>query len=79
VLGGMIASSTISIFVVPVLFVIFTRVSYGKKQLAWLKAHRDDLLEKARRAEAQNIDPELEYDIAHAHEQNKADRAKHGK
>ena len=78
VLGGMIASSTISIFVVPVLFVIFTRVSYGKKQLAWLKAHRDDLLEKARRAEAQNIDPELEYDIAHAHEQNKADRARSG-
>jgi len=79
VLGGMIASSTISIFVVPVLFVIFTRISYGKKQLDWLKAHRDDLMEKARRAEAQNIDPELEYDIAHAHEQNKADRAKHGK
>jgi len=79
VLGGMLASSTISIFVVPVLFVLFTRLSYGKKQLAWLKAHRDDLVEKARRAEAQNIDPELEYDIAHAHEQNKADRAKHGK
>ncbi len=78
VLGGMIASSTISIFVVPVLFVIFTRISYGKKQLDWLKAHRDDLLEKARRAEAQNIDPELEYDIAHAHEQNKADRARSG-
>src|ERR1700744_3346041 len=67
VLGGMIASSTISIFVFPVLFVLFTRLSYGKKQLAWLKAHRDDLVEKARRAEAQNIDPELEYDIAHAH------------
>ncbi|MBS1528410.1 MAG: efflux RND transporter permease subunit, partial [Bacteroidetes bacterium] len=39
VLGGMIASSTISIFIVPVLFVLFTRVSYGKKQLKWLQDH----------------------------------------
>ena len=77
VLGGMIASSTISIFVVPVLFVLFTRFSYGKKQLAWLQDHREDLLEKARRAEAQNIDAELEYEIAASHEENKASRAEH--
>jgi HAE1 family hydrophobic/amphiphilic exporter-1 len=79
VLGGMIASSTISIFVVPVLFVIFTRFSYGKKQLDWLRDHRDDLLEKARRAEAENIDPELEYEIAASHEENKVSRAAHEK
>lgn len=79
VLGGMIASSTISIFIVPVLFVLITRFSYGKKQLAWLQAHREDLLEKARRVEAENIDPELEYDIAQAHADNKADRARHTK
>ncbi|WP_184545399.1 efflux RND transporter permease subunit [Mucilaginibacter sp. FT3.2] len=74
VLGGMIASSTISIFIVPVLFVLFTRFSYGKKQLAYLQDHHEDLLEKARKVEAQNIDPELEYDIAEAraeHEQSK--------
>ncbi len=74
VLGGMIASSTISIFIVPVLFVLFTRMSYGKKQLAWLQANHEDLMEKERRAEAQNLDPELEYDIAQAHAQNNADR-----
>jgi HAE1 family hydrophobic/amphiphilic exporter-1 len=79
VLGGMIASSTISIFVVPVLFVIFTRFSYGKKQLDWLRDHREDLLEKARRAEEQNIDAELEYEIAASHEENKASRAEHDK
>jgi HAE1 family hydrophobic/amphiphilic exporter-1 len=79
VLGGMIASSTISIFIVPVLFVLITRLSYGKKQLAWLQAHREDLLEKARRVEAENIDPELEYDIAQAHADNQADRARHTK
>jgi HAE1 family hydrophobic/amphiphilic exporter-1 len=76
VLGGMIASSTISIFIVPVLFVLFTRLSYGKKQLAWLQANHQDLMDKAKRVEEQNIDPELEYDIAMAHAENKASREK---
>ncbi len=66
VLGGMIASSTISIFIVPVLFVLFTKWSYGKKKLAYLQEHRDELIEKSRKVEEENIDPELEYDIAHA-------------
>jgi HAE1 family hydrophobic/amphiphilic exporter-1 len=63
VLGGMIASSTISIFVVPVLFVLFTKFSYGKKKLDWLQAHHDELMEKGKKVEEQNIDPEIEYDI----------------
>jgi len=78
VLGGMIASSTISIFIVPVLFVLFTRFSYGKKQLAWLQEHHDELMEKAKKVEESNIDPELEYDIAESHHQNKADREAKG-
>lgn len=77
VLGGMIASSTISIFIVPVLFVLFTRFSYGKKQLQWLQDHHEELLEKARRVEESNIDPELEYDIAESRAANKASRAEH--
>src|SRR6202012_4664316 len=36
VLGGMLAASTIAIFVVPVLFVLITKLSYGKKQLEYL-------------------------------------------
>ncbi|WP_259070238.1 efflux RND transporter permease subunit [Mucilaginibacter sp. X4EP1] len=80
VLGGMIASSTISIFIVPVLFVLFTRLSYGKKELAWLQENHELLMEKARKVEEQNIDPELEYDIAQANAQNKAERDEiHGK
>ncbi len=75
VLGGMIASSTISIFIVPVLFVLFTRFSYGKKQLAWLQANHGLLMEKAKKVEEQNIDPELEYDIAQDHEDRKAAEA----
>jgi HAE1 family hydrophobic/amphiphilic exporter-1 len=68
VLGGMIASTSISIFIVPVLFVLFTRFSYGKKQLAYLQAHHEELMEKEKKVENQNIDPELEYEI----EQSKA-------
>ena len=74
VLGGMIASSTISIFIVPVLFVLFTRFSYGKKQLAYLHEHQDELREKSERVEAQNIDPELEYEIALEKERAKAEK-----
>ena len=72
VLGGMIASSTLSIFIVPVLYVLLTRWSYGAKELAWLKAHRADLMEKSRRVESRNIDPELEFDIEQAHREHKA-------
>jgi HAE1 family hydrophobic/amphiphilic exporter-1 len=74
VLGGMIASSSISIFIVPVLYVLFTRMSYGEKHLAWLQEHHEDLMEKARRVEEQNIDPQLEYEIEQAHKEHKASR-----
>jgi HAE1 family hydrophobic/amphiphilic exporter-1 len=63
VLGGMLAASTLAIFIVPVLFVLITKVSYGKKQLDWLLAHHDELMEKAKKVEAQDIDAELEYEI----------------
>ena len=47
----------------PVLFVLITRGSYGRKKLEYLQAHHADLMEKARRVEQQNIDPELEFEI----------------
>ena len=74
VLGGMIASSSISIFIVPVLFVLFTKISYGKKKLDWLQEHHEELMEKESKVEQQTLDPELEYDIAQAHAENNADR-----
>jgi HAE1 family hydrophobic/amphiphilic exporter-1 len=78
VLGGMIASSTISIFIVPVLYVLLTRWSYGKKELEWLKAHRAELEEKTRKVESQNIDPELEFEIQLAHLEHKANKERQG-
>ncbi len=65
VLGGMLAASSIAIFIVPVLFVVITRFSYGKKKLEYLLAHHEELMEKAKRAEEENIDAELEFEIAH--------------
>ncbi len=43
VLGGMIAASSLAIFIVPVLFVVIIKISYGKKKLAWLAEHREEL------------------------------------
>ncbi len=63
VLGGMLAATTIAIFIVPVLFVIITRLSYGQAKLDYLHAHHEELMEKTKRVEQQNIDPELEYDL----------------
>jgi len=47
VLGGMIAASSIAIFIVPVLFVVIVRIAYGKKELEYLAAHKDELTAKA--------------------------------
>jgi hydrophobe/amphiphile efflux-1 (HAE1) family protein len=74
VLGGMLAASSIAIFIVPVLYVVITRVSYGKKRLDYLKAHHHNLMEKAKKVEAQNIDPELEYEIQKSRELSKSDQ-----
>jgi hydrophobic/amphiphilic exporter-1 (mainly G- bacteria), HAE1 family len=68
VLGGMLAASTLAIFIVPVLFVVITRLSYGKKQLDYLQAHHDELMEKAKKVEQQDIDPALEYEIQKSRE-----------
>jgi len=39
VLGGMLAATSLAIFIVPVLFVVITRVAYSKEKLAQLKEH----------------------------------------
>jgi hydrophobic/amphiphilic exporter-1 (mainly G- bacteria), HAE1 family len=44
VLGGMIAASSLAIFIVPVLFVVIIKIAYGKKQLEYLGTHRNELV-----------------------------------
>jgi HAE1 family hydrophobic/amphiphilic exporter-1 len=75
VLGGMLAASSIAIFVVPVLYVLITRFSYGKEKLEYLQAHHEELMEKAKKVEAENIDPELEFEIQKSRELNKPGQA----
>jgi len=41
VLGGMLAATSLAIFIVPVLFVVITRISYGKKKLDQLEHHEE--------------------------------------
>src|SRR6202012_5262145 len=71
VLGGMTAASTLAIFIVPVLYVVITRLTYGKEKLAWLQAHHDELMEKAHKVESQDIDAELEYELQSSRDQHK--------
>jgi hydrophobic/amphiphilic exporter-1 (mainly G- bacteria), HAE1 family len=75
VLGGMFAASTIAIFIVPVLFVVITRLSYGKKKLVYLTEHHEYLMEKARKVEQQDIDPGLEFDIQQSRDRDKSAQA----
>jgi HAE1 family hydrophobic/amphiphilic exporter-1 len=45
VLGGMLAATGLAIFIVPVLFVVITRLAYGKKKLADLQKEQPALAE----------------------------------
>lgn len=42
VLGGMLSATLLAIFTVPVLFVLISRVSYGKKKLEKLRREREE-------------------------------------
>ena len=54
VLGGMVAASSLAIFIVPVLFVVIIRVAYGKKQLDYLTEHRDEIKTKEKEKSKEN-------------------------
>ena len=45
VLGGMFAATSLAIFIVPVLFVVITRLTYGKKKLGDLRDKKLNLAE----------------------------------
>ncbi|MBV8252205.1 MAG: multidrug efflux RND transporter permease subunit [Chitinophaga sp.] len=42
VVGGMLAATLLAVFTVPVLYVLITKLAYGKKKLAELEAHGDE-------------------------------------
>ncbi len=46
VMGGMLAATSLAIFIVPVLFVVITRVSYSKEKLEQLRLHALEISEE---------------------------------
>ncbi len=65
VLGGMLAATSLAIFIVPVLFVLISKIAYGKKRLAYLQEHHNELMERQKKIHEQNVDPTLEFDLKH--------------
>lgn len=51
VLGGMLAATLLAIFIVPVLFVLISRITYSKKKLQELKLRQTDHLKDLPRTE----------------------------
>jgi len=51
VLGGMIAASSLAVFIVPVLFVVITKIAYGKKRLEELAKNRKESDQKKEKKE----------------------------
>ena len=48
VFGGMVAATTLAIFVVPVLFALITKISYGKKLKRLQEEHeKEEAIDKA--------------------------------
>lgn len=58
VFGGMLAATLLAIFIVPVLFILITRLAYGKEKLAELQA---------------NYNPDQHKDTLHADDDDKND------
>jgi len=70
VLGGMLAATSLAIFIVPVLFVLITKAAYGKKKLAYLQEHHDEIIEDKKKISAADVDPALEIELKKSHAEN---------
>jgi HAE1 family hydrophobic/amphiphilic exporter-1 len=46
VFGGMLAATSLAIFIVPVLFVVISHIAYGKKKLAEFRSHASTALDE---------------------------------
>jgi len=52
------------------LFIVITKLSYGKKQLAYLQAHKTELETKIKIESKTQVDPVLDYEIRKSHQEN---------
>lgn len=72
----MVAATSLAIFLVPVLFVLISKLSYSKKRLAFLREHRTEIAESRVKEHEQQIQHMLETDLE---EKLKREQGKHGK
>ncbi len=76
VLGGMVAATSLAIFIVPVLFVMISKISYSKNRLAFLKEHRGEITARRIQKNEQNIKAMLENDFAERERKEKVRKDK---
>ena len=63
VLGGMVAATSLAIFVVPVLFMLISKLSYSKKRLEFLRKHRTEIAEQRIKEHEEQIRQYLRFDL----------------
>ena len=63
VLGGMLAATSLAIFIVPVLFVLIAKMAYNKKQLEYLQAHHGDLVGLEEKIAERHVEDAVKLDI----------------
>ena len=63
VLGGMVAATSLAIFIVPVLFVLISKISYSKRRLEFLRAHRVEISELRLSRQEQELNSILKDDL----------------
>jgi HAE1 family hydrophobic/amphiphilic exporter-1 len=74
----MLAATSLAIFIVPVLFVLISKLSYSKKQLAYLQSHHEDLVELEEEVAELHVDEAVRLDIMET-EKEKEEREKREK
>ncbi len=77
VLGGMIAATSLAIFIVPVLFVLISKVAYSKKRLAFLEAHKEELHQRQKlQSNINDLAMELDLKLTKEQEEEEQKRKK---
>ena len=66
VFGGMLAATSLAIFIVPVLFVLISKLAYSKRQLQYLEAHHTDIVEREEEIFEHKVEEAIELDIPEA-------------
>jgi HAE1 family hydrophobic/amphiphilic exporter-1 len=79
VLGGMLAATSLAIFIVPVLFVLISKLAYNKKQLAYLQSQHEALSNRANSGAGPTVDYSANEDVIAAEQEEEEKKRKNRK